>query len=80
MPSWSANSYNTPVNTADAYPSRLTYLGDAVLNNLLASQIGLVSDEQLVHTLRCVSVNLLEPLLDIREGICVILGLEIIHY
>ena len=47
----------------------LTYLGDAVLNNLLAGQIGLVPDEQLVHALRCVSVDLLEPLLDIRESV-----------
>ena len=62
-----------------SYASRLTYLGDAVLNNLLAGQIRLVPDEQLVHALRRVSVDLLEPLLDVREGICVILGLEIIH-
>jgi hypothetical protein len=45
------------------------YLGDTILDNLLASEIGLVANQQLVDTLRCVAVDLLEPLLDIGEGI-----------
>lgn len=40
-----------------------TNLSHTVLDNLLARQIGLVADEELVDTLRCVAVDLLEPLL-----------------
>jgi hypothetical protein len=49
-----------------------THLRDTVFHNLLASEIGLVANKQLVNTLRGVSVNLLQPLLDVREGIFVI--------
>lgn len=69
IPSWSANSYNAPFNTAKSHGGRLTYLGDAVLHNLLASQVGLVADEQLVDALRSVSIDLLKPLLDVCEGV-----------
>lgn len=48
----------------------LTYLGDTVLHNLLARQVGLVAHKQLVDTLRRVTVNLLQPLLDVRESVC----------
>lgn len=48
----------------------LTHLRDAVLHDLLARQIGLVADEKLVHALRRIPVNLLQPLLDVREGVC----------
>jgi len=47
----------------------MTYLGHTVLNDLLARQIRLVADEQLVYTLRSISVNLLEPLLHVVEGV-----------
>ena len=43
----------------------LTYLGDTVLHNLLARQVGLVAHKQLVHSLGSVSVDLLQPLLDV---------------
>lgn len=45
----------------------LTYLGDGVLDNLLIRHIALVAYEQLVDTLSGISVNLLEPLLDVVE-------------
>ena len=43
----------------------LTYLGDAVFHNLLAGQVGLVADEQLVDTLRCVLLDVRMPCLDV---------------
>lgn len=50
-------------------PSKKSYLGDCVLDNLLIRHIALVAYEKLVDTLGGVSVNLLEPLLDVVEGI-----------
>lgn len=47
-----------------------TDLCDTVLDNLLARQIGLVANKELVDALGRIPVNLLEPLLDVREGIC----------
>lgn len=47
----------------------LAYLCDSVLNNLLVSHIALVTDEQLVDALCGVSVNFLEPLLHVVEGV-----------
>ena len=41
-----------------------------VLDDLLRGQVGLVAHKQLVDTLRCVPVNLLQPLLYVGEGIC----------
>lgn len=46
-----------------------TNLGDGVIDSLLGHQIGLVSDQKLVDTFDSVTVNLLQPLLDIRVGI-----------
>ena len=69
MVSWSANSCKQTVSNLQKQRSTLTHLGDTVLHNLLAGQVGLVADEQLVHTLRRIPVNLLEPLLDVREGV-----------
>lgn len=48
---------------------RPAYLGRTVLYNLLASQVGLVANKQLVDTLGSVSVDLLEPLLDVRKSV-----------
>jgi hypothetical protein len=47
----------------------VTYLCDRVLNHLLVGHIALVANQELVHTLGGVSVNLLEPLLDIVEAV-----------
>ena len=52
------------------------YLCDTILNNLLARQIGFIANEELVDALRGISVNLLEPLLDVREGICVFVSVR----
>jgi hypothetical protein len=46
-----------------------TYLGDCVLHDLLVRHIALVAYEQLVDALGSISVDLLEPLLDIVEGV-----------
>lgn len=45
------------------------YLCHGVVDDLLVSHIALVADEQLVDALGGVSVNLLQPLLHIVEGI-----------
>lgn len=47
----------------------LAHLCDGVLNDLLVSHIALVTDEQLVDALGGVSVNFLQPLLHIVEGV-----------
>lgn len=44
-------------------------LCDSVVNDLLVSHIALVADEQLVDALGGISVNLLEPLLHVIEGV-----------
>jgi hypothetical protein len=46
-----------------------TDLGNCVLHNLLVRHIALVTDQQLVHTLGGVAIDLLEPLLDVVEGV-----------
>jgi hypothetical protein len=46
---------------------RTTNLCDSVFNNLLVRHIALVSNKQFIHTLRRVSIDLLQPLLDIVE-------------
>ena len=67
MVSWSANSRKQTVSNLSKQRGTLTHLRDTVLHNLLAGQVGLVADEQLVDTLRRVAIDLLEPLLDVRE-------------
>lgn len=47
----------------------LTHLGNGVLDNLLIGHIALVAYEQLVDTLGSIPVNLLEPLLNVVEGV-----------
>ena len=46
-----------------------TYLCDCVLNHLLVRHIALVADQELIDTLSGVSVDLLQPLLDVVEGV-----------
>ena len=47
----------------------VTNLGRGEVDNLLCGHVVLVADEQLVHVLRGVAVNLLQPLLDVLEGL-----------
>lgn len=47
----------------------LSHFRHAIFDYLLAGQIGFVTDEKFVDTLRRVSVNLLEPLLDVGESV-----------
>jgi hypothetical protein len=51
-------------------PVTPTHLGRGVVDNLLCRQITLVTDQQLVDALDGVSVNLLEPLLDVVVSFC----------
>ena len=72
--SWSANSYEQTYSDhcvlgALLVQSKNAYLGHAVLDHLLASQIGFVAYKKLVDTLRGITVDFLEPLLDVGEGI-----------
>jgi len=46
-----------------------THLRHCVLHHLLVRHITLVTHEQLVHTLRGVAVDLLQPLLDVVEAV-----------
>lgn len=48
---------------------RQNYLRDCVLHDLLVRHIALVSYEKLVDALGSVSVDLLQPLLDVVEGV-----------
>lgn len=45
------------------------YLGDGVLDNLFIRHITLVAYQELVNALGGIAVNLLQPLLDVVEGI-----------
>lgn len=49
--------------------STWTHFGNGVLDNPLVRHIALVTDQQLVDTLGCVAVDLLEPLLDVVEAV-----------
>ena len=46
-----------------------TDLRDTILHDLLASQVRLVADEQLVHAFRSIAVDFLQPLLHVGERI-----------
>ena len=46
-----------------------TYLCNSIFNHLLICHIALIAYEQLVHALRSIAINLLQPLLDIVEAI-----------
>jgi hypothetical protein len=45
------------------------HLGHSVLDHFLAGQIALVTNEQLVNALDGITVDLLQPLLDVGEGV-----------
>jgi hypothetical protein len=47
----------------------MTDLRDCVLNHLLVRHIALVAHQQLVDALGCVSIDLLQPLLHVVEGV-----------
>lgn len=46
------------------------HLCRTVLNDLLACKVGLVAHKQLVDTFRRIAIDLLQPLLDVRESVC----------
>ena len=46
-----------------------TNLCNAVLDNLLTGQVGLVANEKLINAFRGITINLLEPLLNVGESI-----------
>lgn len=47
------------------------YLGSLIVDDLLGCQITLVANQQLVHILVGISVNLIQPLLHIVEAVLV---------
>ena len=47
------------------------YLGCLVVDNLLCCQVTLVTDKQLVDILIGISINLIEPLLDVVEAVLI---------
>lgn len=61
---WAVHTHSPP-----AKPNFSTYLGNSVLDHLLIRHIALVANQELVHTLGSISVNLLKPLLDIVERV-----------
>lgn len=50
-------------------PAEDAHLCNVVLDDLLVGHIALVTDEELVNALGSVAVDLLQPLLDVVEGI-----------
>ncbi len=55
----------------------MAHLGCLIVDNLLGCQVTLVSDKQLVDILIGISVNFVEPLLDIVEAVLVC---HVIHH
>ena len=47
-----------------------TNLCNAVLNDLLTGQVGFVANEQLINAFGGITINLLEPLFNVGEGVC----------
>ena len=43
------------------------YLGSSVIDHFFGGQVALVADEQLVDTLAGITINFLQPLLDVVE-------------
>lgn len=70
MPRLSANSYSIE-SSAPSPPLTFVsaYLRHRVLHDLLVRHVALVAHEQLVHALRRVAVDLLQPLLDVVEAV-----------
>ena len=73
MESWSAKSWI--IDVSDAFKLDLirrktrTDLRRTILHDLLAREVRFVTNKQLVHALRSVAVDLLQPLLDVGERI-----------
>jgi hypothetical protein len=49
-------------------------LCDTIFYDFLAGEVGLVANKQLIHTLRSVAVDFLQPLLHVGECICESVG------
>ena len=64
-------------NLASLWVVMMAHLGCLVVDNLLGCQVTLVSNKQLVDVLIGVSVNLIEPLLDIVEAVLIC---HVIHH
>lgn len=47
------------------------YLGCVIRNDFVSSKITLVSNQKLVHILTCVTINFVQPLLNIAEALLV---------
>jgi len=47
-----------------------TNLCNTVLDDLLTGQVGFVANEELINPFRGITINLLEPLLNVGEGVC----------
>ena len=45
-------------------------LCNTVFDNLLAGEIGFVANEELINAFRGITINFLEPLLHVGEGVC----------
>ena len=59
-----------PVSVApNTQRAGFTHLCNAIFDDLLAGQIGFVPNEELIHAFGGITVNLLEPLLDVGEGV-----------
>lgn len=48
-----------------------TYRSCGMIDNLFGGQVALVAHQQLIDIFTCVSLNLLQPLLDIVKGLLV---------
>ena len=46
-----------------------SYLRNSILYHLLIRHITLIPHKQLIHTLRSIAINLLQPLLNVVEGV-----------
>ena len=57
------------INTSETEITQTTHLRRAVLHDLLARKIGLIANEELVDAFRGVTVDLLQPLLYVRESV-----------
>ena len=59
-----------PTGSSDGQPSEVhPYLCHSIFHNLLIRHITLITHQQLIYALGRVTVNLLQPLLDIVEGV-----------
>ena len=70
MPRLSANSCSQ-VSTVFSVTTGAfaTHFCDCVLNHLLVRHIALVADQEFIHALCSVAVDLLQPLLDVVEAV-----------